>query len=345
MSRGATRVPPKQRPGDNKEDRVAAAKKSGGATRSKRGIGARLGSYFAHHRSSLATSFQRLRQSPLQTLLTSLVVAIALSLPTLLWLALGNLQALGGYWNASPSLTLFLRDAASDTAIEDLIHTVADDPRVAEHRYVSKANALAEFQKFSGFGGVLDSLSENPLPASIELKPAASLSQPAQQQALADDYAANPLVDKVLFDMSWVQRFLAFMALAKKLVLLLGVLLGLGALLAIGNTVRLVIESRRDEIVVVKLVGGTDGFVRRPLLYTGGLYGVFGSALCCVLVSAVLIALRSPLQSLLALYQSDFQLQGLGLEHALGLLVLGGALGWLGALLAVGRHLSEIEPR
>lgn len=316
----------------------------GGATQSKKGIAQKFRSYLAHHRSSLATSYARLLSSPMQSLLTALVVAIALTLPALLILSLQNLQALGGSWDASPRLTLFMKAEVSETAREQFESELRGDVRVGEFRYLNQAQALEDFQKLSGFGDVLESLDSNPLPASYEIAPAAAVVSVDQQAELAQAYQDHALVDDVLIDMAWVQRFNALTQLAEKVVYGLAALLCLGALLAIGNTVRLVIESRKDEIVVIKLVGGTDGFVRRPLLYTGGLYGLAGALLSCLIIALAVNAVEATIEHLVELYQSEFRLEGLSFAQMLGVLGLGAALGWLGALLAVGRHLRAIEP-
>jgi len=127
--------------------------------------------------------------------------------------------------------------------------------------------------------------------------------------------------------------------------LLLAVMLGLGVVLAIGNTVRLAIENRRAEIVVVKLVGGTDAYVARPFLYTGLWYGVGGGLIAVLLTSLALLLLQGPVAQLSGSYGSTFVLIGLGLSK--GFLVIAGAalLGWSGAWISVLRHLRAIEPR
>jgi cell division transport system permease protein len=337
MSRGASRV---DRRAETTKDKPRAV----GATQSKKGLVQKFRSYLAHHRSSLATSYARLLASPMQSLLTALVVAIALTLPALLILSLQNLQALGGNWDASPRLTLFLKEGVSDAARENFERQLSEDVRVADFEYLSQEQALDDFQRLSGFGDVLESLDNNPLPASYEISPASELASTDQQAALAQTYQEHALVEDVLIDMAWVQRFNALTELAEKVVYGLAALLCLGALLAIGNTVRLVIESRKEEIVVIKLVGGTDGFVRRPLLYTGGLYGLAGALLSCLIIALAVTGVEATIEHLVELYQSEFRLHGLSFIQMLGLLGLGAVLGWLGALLAVGRHLRAIEP-
>lgn len=146
-------------------------------------------------------------------------------------------------------------------------------------------------------------------------------------------------------DMEWVRRLRELMILGKKIVAALAGLLGLGVLLAIGNTIRLAIENRREEIVVAKLVGGTNSFVRRPFIYSGGWYGFMGGILACIIVSLGYWVLEGTVARLATLYQSDFELSGLGFAGNVQLLLTGIVLGWLGAWLAVGRHLATIEPK
>ena len=145
--------------------------------------------------------------------------------------------------------------------------------------------------------------------------------------------------------MEWLQRLNSLMALSRRLVVAIGCMLVVGVMLILGNTIRLAIEGRRDEIVIVKLVGGSNGFVRRPFLYTGLWYGVGGGVLAALLVSAALWSLEKPISDLAILYESAFQLSGLGVMGSLNLVILGGLLGLAGAWLAVSRHLARIQPR
>ena len=319
-------------------------RESSGATASKRGILAGLKSYVTHHRESYAATIGRLIDDKAQTLTTSLVVAVALALPAFLMVALANLEQLGESWDTEPKLSLYLNDRAKPAAVERLLEQLQADARVDELRYISADDALKEFEAFSGFGLVLQGLDTNPLPASIELSLTLDAQSVSSQKALADQWANNALVDDVAIDLLWVERFLALTSLARTIAMFLAGLLGVGALLAIGNTVRLIIENRKEEIVVVKLVGGTDGFVRRPLLYTGAAYGCLGAVLAVMLVQGVLLGLSSSAEGLASSYQSVFRLTGLGFDGAVRLVLIGAAVGWLGALLAVQRHLGAIEP-
>ena len=116
-------------------------------------------------------------------------------------------------------------------------------------------------------------------------------------------------------------------------------------LLVIGNTIRMAIENRRDEIVVVKLVGATDAYVRRPFLYTGLWYGVGGGIVAAILLVVGFWWLSAPVTQLADLYQSSFRLQGLGFIESLQLILIAGFTGLVGAWIAVARHLYQIQPR
>ena len=218
-------------------------------------------------------------------------------------------------------------------------------PEVDSVDYLSPLQALNEFKAYSGFGDVLDTLDDNPLPGVLLIQPAAQNTLPKQIEALQQQLKADPIVDDVRVDMQWVRRLHELMSLAQKLVLALGGLLALGVLIVIGNTIGLAIENRRDEIVIVKLVGGTNAFVRRPFLYTGIWYGLGGGLLTVLILTMGLAWFAGPVAKLTDLYQSHFQLQGLGWQNTLSLVLGAIILGWLGAWLAVGRHLGQIEPR
>jgi len=316
-----------------------------GARQARTGFADILHAWRQHHRASALDSFGRLADTPLQTLMTALVVAIALALPATLLLALGNVQRLGDRWDSSPKVTVFLKQGAQAAAIDGLRDTLRNLPEVQALEYISPDQALQSFQAQSGFSEALVALEDNPLPPTLVITPKPAALEPLHLEALRARIAGEALVDDISLDMDWVRRLDAIMTLGKQLVMGLAALLGLGVLLVIGNTIRLEIESRREEIVVIKLVGGTDGFVRRPFLYTGFWYGVIGGLLACLLVSTGVASLGGPVRALAASYQDTFVLQGLGFVGCALLIACCVALGLMGAWLAVGRHLSAIEPR
>ena len=317
---------------------------SRGASQSKKGVFTLVSGWWSHHQRSSANSFSRLLATPLQTLMTALVVAIAMALPATLLVALKNVERIGQQWNSSPKISVYLNLRAQEQAIEQLQSTLQQWPQVQSVHYISAAQALIDFQQQSGFGDVLQVLEDNPLPPTLIVTPTTQAIAPAVLQQLVERIGQQPIVDQVEIDLEWVRKMQALMALGHKVVTGLALLLSLGVLLAIGNTIRLAIENRREEIVVIKLVGGTDGFVRRPFLYTGAWYGLFGGVLACILVSIGFVFLADPVRALAGSYNSEFRLQGLGAEGVLSLLMISTVLGLMGAWVAVSRHLSVIEP-
>lgn len=303
-------------------------------------------SYLQNHRQLFINTLQRLLAEPAQTLMTSLVVAIALGLPAALYVGVINLQQLGSRVETTAQITVFLQKGASEQAVDQLRQTLSSETDISSVAYVSSQQALDEFREASGFGDVLEMLDQNPLPPVLIVQPS-SLYQDdlAASEKLVNRLSAMALVDDVLLDMKWMQRLQAMLVIGERLALSLGLVLALGVLLIIGNTIRLAIESRRDEIVVVKLVGGTNAYVRRPFLYTGIWYGFIGGMLAWLFVTLGLQWVEGPVSHLAELYQSLFQLKGLGFSGLIALLVAGAALGLVGAWLAVARHLSSIEPR
>jgi cell division transport system permease protein len=303
----------------------------------------RFESYREHHREVAGESLRRLLVTPLPTLMTLLVIAIALSLPAGLFVLLKNVQAVSAGWEGSARISLYLRQQVASEPGRALATELAKRADVKDTTYISREQALAEFQEQSGLGDLLKELDENPLPAVILVNPAHNDMQLVEK--LRADLARMEAVDIAQLDAQWVQRLYAMLELGQRLVVVLGIALALAVLLVIVNTIRLSIEARRDEILIVKLVGGTDAFVRRPFLYTGFWYGLGGSLLALLQVQLVLWWLDEPVQVISDLYRSEFQLVGLGFD--VSLLMLGGSvlIGLVGARLAVGQHLRAYEPR
>lgn len=303
-----------------------------------------LAAWRLHHGQVARDSLQRLFAQPMASAMTWLVIGIALALPASLYVGLDNIQRLGAAWDSSARLSLYLQIDLPDSAAEALARRLEDDAAIAGTTYTDRASALAEFRELSGFGSLLDGLDDNPLPALISVDPLPGTDH-AALEALHARLAELPEVDSVQLDLAWVQRLHALVRLGQRLAMTLAGLLALGVILVIGNTIRLAIENRRDEIVVTKLVGGTDAFVRRPFLYTGLWYGLGGGLAAWLVLLFSLLWLKGPVARLAGLYHSEFALSGLGFGPTLLLWLAGGLLGLIGAWLAVTRHLGEIEPR
>lgn len=300
--------------------------------------------WLSHHRESARDSLQRQRRAPLQHLLTALVIGITLALPTLFTLALENLQQLGQRWDGAPRLSVFVQRKAADDQIQQLHQTLQQQTGVKLVQLITPAQGLAEFEQSAGLSGTLELLEENPLPPVLLVELTNDITADAVY-ALQTQWQQLPHVDRVQADLEWVRKLFHLMQLGERITIALAALLGLGALLSVGNTVRLAIENRRSEIVVAKLVGATDAFVRRPFLYSGFWFGLSGGMVAVMLVMAGYYTVAGPAAELAALYQSDFVLQGLDMLTVAGLLFVGVTLGMLGAWLAVGQHLHDMRPR
>ena len=302
-----------------------------------------LRAWLENHRASLIDSLRRLAKQPIGSFFTCLVMAIALSLPMGLSLLLSNVERLGGSWQRAAQISLYLKLDTSEAAGQKLRDEIAGMPDVAEAEWISREQALAEFQQQSGIGEALRDLPDNPLPGVVVVTPN-EVDKPALE-ALRLRLAELPGVQQAQLDLLWVERLSAILKLGEHFVFGLTLLLVLALLLVIGNTIRLHIENRRTEIEVIKLVGGTDGYVRRPFLYMGALYGVGAGVLAWGVLAFGLDWLNGAVVRLAGLYGSDFALTGVPVDDGLSLLLGAVLLGYIGAWLAVARHLSELAPR
>lgn len=303
----------------------------------------RLRAWGRHHRAMALDSLFRLVRYPLGNLLTMLAIAIALVLPAALWLTLDSAKLLDAELDESASLTVYLDmgiDAAQAARIEE---AVSADGGVAQTRMISPEQGMADFQQSLGIDDTLAGLDDNPLPTSIVISPQDV--EPAAMAELAERLEGVTGIDEVRVDLAWVERLRHLAALGRRVALALGVLFGFGVLLVVGNTIRLAVESRRREIEVVMLIGATHAFVRRPFLYSGAWYGAGGGLLALGLLALGNHWLSLPVAALAASYGASFTLPQLDVTGSTILLSCSILLGWLGAWLAVTRHLSSIRPR
>lgn len=304
-----------------------------------------IGAYGARHAQAFLGALGRLSRNPLASFLTILVVALALALPMGLKLLVTNARVATGDFKDAVDLSVYLKTNVALTKAEQLARSARERPDVAEVTLIPAEKALEELRTYSGFGAALEVLEQNPLPHVLHVHPAPSASTPAAVEALRQYFAAWPEVDLVQIDSEWVTRFNAILDVLRKVLLVAAILLGLGVLAVVGNTIRLEILNRRAEIEVTKLVGGSNGFVRRPFLYTGLMYGLGGAALAWAIITATVFVLSGPVATLAQLYGSQYALAGLDARDSTILLGSGAVLGWLGAWISASRHLREIEPR
>ncbi|WP_231120359.1 permease-like cell division protein FtsX [Cognatilysobacter tabacisoli] len=303
----------------------------------------RLGSWFDHHVYSIVASVGRMLRKPWATALTVGVMAVAIALPLGLWIALANVERFAGDVQRSRQVQVFLEpaiDVARARALADSLRGRAD---VAAVELRTPEQGLAELRERAGLADAVaavaaDGDAANPLPSLLVVTPR------GDELLLAQSLQALPEADVVQHDAGWRQRLDGWLRFGGRLALVLAALLGLGALLVVGNTVRLDIQSRREEIGVLQLLGATDGFIRRPFLYLGACYGLAAGALALGLLTAADQALGPPLAELAGSYGSRFALRGFDLRQALAIVAGAGVLGWLGAGLVTGHYLRQTRP-
>lgn len=315
-----------------------------GAARSQRNWRHPLRSWAGSHRASARQAAGRVIGHPISSLMTLLVMTIVLALPMGLGVLIGQVERLGVDWQRAAQLSVYLEESVTSEAAEQLLEDIQALETVADASLLDRDLALEEFQQHSGMGEALQQLSYNPLPSVILVTPASIEGGAAALEPVRNELAALSGVELVQIDLLWVERLTRILALLERFTGGLAVLLILALLLVMTNTIRLAIESRRDEILVIKLVGGTDAFVRRPFLYIGVLYGLLSGLLAWALLTLGLMWLNVTVRQVAALYQSDFELSGMPVLDGLTLVAGAMLLGLVGAWLAVGRHIREIQP-
>ena len=291
-----------------------------------------------HHVYSFVSSLGRALRRPWATLLTIGVMAVALALPLGLWAVLDNIARFGGEVRQSREITVFLKPGLGLDRAQALATNLRGRNDVASVKLKTPDEGLEELRERGGLGDAIDALGDNPLPSVLIVAPR------GDETALAESLSALPEADQVQHDAQWRQRLDGWLRFGGRLVWVLGLLLGLGALLVVGNTVRLDIQSRREEIGVLQHLGATDGFIRRPFLYLGLWYGLASGALAIALLTFAANALDAPLADLAASYGSRFMLQGLDLLTAAAVVAGAALLGWLGAGLVAGHYLRQTRP-
>ena len=300
-----------------------------------------INAWLVHNFAVLVSSFRQIIHTPLPSVMTTTVIGIALALPAGLYVLLENVQNLSGEWGGVAQISLFLKPNVNERQVHNLADKLLNHNEIANVQVIMPEEALAEYKKLSGFGDALTALETNPLPPVLVIQPT---NTDTSTENLLEYLSRLPQVDIAQFDMLWLKRLFAIVKIMQRGVLLLAILLCLAVLLVIGNTIRLAIDNRHDEIEITKLVGGTDAFIRRPFLYTGFWYGLLGSLIAWLLIQLSFWLLQSPVQQLTALYYSDFEMITLNFSSSLTLIISGSSLGFLGAWVTVGKHLKQIQP-
>ncbi len=302
----------------------------------------RISAYLLHHLQSLVFSLGKIYQAPATTIMTVAVIGITLSLPGGFYLFLKNIDAMSGEFRSSSQISLFLDLGVSEKRAREVDREIAGMDEVLSTRFISRDTSLEEFRQDSGFGKSIDTLSSNPLPHTIVVEPRESDTFTVRN--LVNRLQAMPEIEIAKLDTEWLERLYTIVEIARRGVVIVTILFACAVLLIIGNTIRLDIQNRYQEIIVTKLIGATDSFIRRPFLYGGVWYGLFGGIISWLIVEIGILAISAPLERLHLLYQSEIKLITFAFSDFLVLIAASTLLGLAGSWIAVARHLNQIEP-
>jgi len=297
-----------------------------------------------HHRLALQLARMKMRGAPMATLMTILVIGVALSLPTASHVLIKNARLLSGSVEDSAQISLFLKPEVNADKARNLQKELSSWTEIRKTDFISRDQALQQFKQQAGMESVLQGLGENPLPNVLVIYPTMNgIADGAQLSLLRKKLSNLPSVELAQLDSAWLERLFGFIDLFEQAATVITIFLVITVILVVGNTIRLLSQNYRREIEISKLVGATDGFVRRPFLYTGIVYGLAGSLIAWLVVSIALFWLNGPVSKLGELYGSTISLRGLSIDDTLTLLLLGFILGLGGAWIAVSRYIREIS--
>ncbi|HQU79667.1 MAG TPA: permease-like cell division protein FtsX [Azonexus sp.] len=299
-----------------------------------------MNAWFSQHRAALASAFRRLWSTPLNTVLSLLVIGIALTLPGFGYVLLDNLRDLGNNASGVQQISLFMNLDADKKDIGEIENRLKQ-AATGKWRFVPKEEALKRMQASEDMAEIVASLPRNPLPDAFIVEP--TNSEPEALEILRKEIAGWPKVAHVQLDSAWVKRFDAFLKLAKLALWMLAGIFAAGLVAVTFNTIRLQVLAQAAEIEVARMIGATDAFIRRPFYYYGALQGALGGLLAAGLVFGALTLLAEPVGELAALYGGSFSLRAPGAIEVAALAAIGAFLGWLGAQLSVSLSLRKFD--
>jgi len=300
--------------------------------------------WITRHVSTAVGSLGRLARQPFASLMIVLVIAVTLALPAAINLVVKNARTVSGSWDNALDFSVFLQPKLSANEADKLAQIIGQRADVDRVDLILADDALAEFKQQSGFGAALDQLTDNPLPHTLVVRPGPGNTS-ASLILLQEEINNLPETDHVQVDTEWVQRFHAILDIVRQAIAIGAALLGVAIVVIIGNTIRLDIENRREEIEVTKLIGASNAFVRRPFLWTGFWYGLLGGLMALGLVYYGLYLLEGPVARLSGLYQSNIAISSLSMAESGAIIGIGVFLGLFGSWLTAARHMRRIEPR
>lgn len=306
--------------------------------------------YLRQHHFAFYQALRDLLVSPLASLLSFSVIAIALALPGGLFLFLENGKQMTENWNNDTQISVFLADGVVEQQVDNLIDSISDQELISNTQYLTKQMALVEFEKQMDLGDLTQILDDNPLPAVllIDIKPMKDLAGQVdgfidQVNRLSNQLSNSPIVDDVQLDVIWLERFNRLVELTERFIGLLSLILGLAILLIVGNTIRLLLERQKDAVLVMKLVGGTNAYVKRPFIYAGLWLGLVGAVFANLLIYLFLLGVAGPIVNLVSLYDMSFVLIKPDGIMLLSLIAAGMFISMFGAWLTVTVQLRKLQ--
>ena len=301
------------------------------------------------HLQVLFATLGDMRRTPMSTINTLLIVAITLLLPSLLYVAVKTGHSLSGNWEGRPQISIFFEAQIGEREAQLIFEEVQLHPAIELAEFISKAQALQEFEILLGDQSTLERdlayIGENPLPASIVVMPTLETANSEKLVNLKEELGGIDGIESIRLDLEWTDRFNAILQVVTRGAIVLSALLALALILIVGNTIKLLIMNRRQEIEITKLIGGTDGFVRRPFLYYGALFGLIGGLITLGLLLLSGFLLEVPLQQLAALYETNTILYALTPLDMICIVAVGTVICWVAARWSVAQHLRHIKPR
>lgn len=301
--------------------------------------------YLHIHAHALFSSLGRLVRTPFTSIMTITVMAIAMALAASFYLFVDNMEKLTGNLESTNQMSLYLQPNTSHKESKNLADEIRKNSNIKKVDLISKEQAMDEFKTYSGFGDALSILETNPLPIVIQVLPKNSLDDVLGIENLTMSFAQYPQIDFVKMDMEWVKRLHSIMQFIQRSVLLLTVLLSVAVIFITGNTIRLELQNRRDEVLIAKLVGATHSFIQRPFLYTGFWLGFISGIMSWLLVTIMVLILQSPIERLSILYNGSFEVNFLSFSDTAILLLIASCLSILGAWGVLGYQISQIKPK
>lgn len=296
------------------------------------------------YRYAWSTTLSDLLRQPWSTLMTMMVIAISLALPTACYLIWKNIDAASEQWYPTPQITVYLEKSLNNEQSQALADQLAKIDGVESIIYLPKDQALNEFREWSGFDDALNMIDSNPLPAVVMLLPDNNHQTSDQMKTIRQQAGATSGVEDARLDDGWFTRLTALTGLIALMASILAALMIIAVFLVIGNSIRLNIFSRRDTIKVMKLIGATDGFILRPFLNGGAILGFVGALIALCISQLLIWGLNIAVSRVASVFSTEFRLQGISWEEALLLLLISTMIGWLAAWLATMKHLKQFAP-